>query len=522
MDSTTQPILAGFTALRDNSSRRAALNEILDNLSPYEIREVKSRFETMTFQCDLLGKLPLELVAMLVKYLDLADLVLLRRVSKRWHVLLSSPIVVTAAIRYHMGESVIKPDFTPANLNALIKKRIRMERGLPAVVVEVPYDPSPYIDDAPNRDAMSCSNGVCAWIEESTDRTTIFVVNLPTGENRTLTTANREEFTHVHVSDILISATSVRGYCHVWNMHNQQHKSFRIPSLRFNHYISIGSKVMLSYADSVVHFCFDSGVARSIQTGPFILLLSLHAEEDRFSVVCVRGKDGNDIHPWEYAGLYQEDHYLQTQKFSVHDNTFICIWEQYQELPFRPDELWGSKYTPGAIISKKYRACLQPGQSSALLGNCTTEAYRRTHYPTYDPPLRDEVESGSLSLSLEADDRITVHFHAPEPNTRSPHVNLDYSAQGRGLIYCFENSHLSGTTILRVGFEFSDPSLAPDAKACRFESSHRVVFPHERVCTSAFGDGDFVVFPADGKIWIWCFDETWRPSGLPNMRIATW
>lgn len=111
-----------------------------------------------------------------------------------------------------MGKNVVKPNFTPADLNTLIKKRIRMERGLPAVVVEVPYDSSPDIDDALNRDAICCSNGVCAWIEESTDRTTIFVVNLPTGENRTLTTANREEFTHIQVSDILISATSVRGY----------------------------------------------------------------------------------------------------------------------------------------------------------------------------------------------------------------------------------------------------------------------------------------------------------------------
>lgn len=111
-----------------------------------------------------------------------------------------------------MGKSVIKPDFTPANLNALIKKRSRMERGLPAVVVEVPYDSPPDLGDASNRNAISCSNGVCAWIEESTDRTTIFVINLPTGENGIFTTANREEFTHVHVSDILISATSVRGY----------------------------------------------------------------------------------------------------------------------------------------------------------------------------------------------------------------------------------------------------------------------------------------------------------------------
>lgn len=310
-------------------------------------------------------------------------------------------------------------------------------------------------------------------------------------------------------------------YCHVWNMRNQQHKSFRIPSLQFGHYISIGSKVMLSYADSVVHFCFDSGVARSIQIGSFILSLSLHAEEDGFSVVCLRLKHDNNIQLWEYAGLFWEAYHLQTQKFSVHDNKFICVWEQYQELPFRHDELWGSKYTLGDT-TPKYRACLRPGQSSTLLENRTTEAYRRALYPTDDPPLRDSVEFGSLSFSLEADDRITVHFHTPKPNSRSPHVNLDYSAQGRGLIYCFENSHLSGTTILHIGVEFSDPSRARDAKAYRFESSTSVAFPHELFCTSAFGDGDFVIFPADGKIWIWCFDETWRPSSLLNMRIASW
>ena len=58
------------------------LNEIIDNLGPYEIREVKSRLEPMTFQLDLLDKLPIELVAMLVEYLDLADLVILQRVCQ--------------------------------------------------------------------------------------------------------------------------------------------------------------------------------------------------------------------------------------------------------------------------------------------------------------------------------------------------------------------------------------------------------------------------------------------------------
>ncbi|KGO44803.1 hypothetical protein PEX2_035110 [Penicillium expansum] len=509
MDSTTQPILAGFMALRDSSSRRAALNEILDSLTSHEIREVKSRLETMKFQCDFLDKLPLELVNMLVRNLDLADLVLLRRVSKRWRALLSSTIVITAAIKYHMGKSVIKPGSTPAAFDALIKKRLRAERGMPAVMATIPCYLSRDIDDALNRDSISYCNGVCAWIDEFTDRTTIFTVDLPSGKNRALTTANREEFSHVQVSDTLVSATSVRGYCHVWNRSNEEHKFFRIPSLQFVHYISIGSKVMLSYGDSIVHFCFDSGIARSIKIGPSILLLSVSAEEDGLSVVCVRRKDGINIQLREDDSLLWEEHHLQIQKFSVHDNRFICTWEQYRELPFRHYKLWGVQCEP-KVTAPPYRGCMRPGQSSTLLELCTTGANRNS-YLTNDLPLR---EYGSLSLSLEADDRITVHLHPVGLNLRNPHADLDYSARGLGLIYCFEDYHLSTKTTLHIGCEFSEPSHAHDAKACQFKSLHTVVFPDERSCTSVLGDGDFVIFPVDKAIWVWCFDETWIPSGI--------
>lgn len=112
-----------------------------------------------------------------------------------------------------MGKSVIKPDYcTSADFDTLIKKRIQAERGVPAVVSTIPNNLSPDFEGGLNRDGISCFNGVCAWIEESRDRTTIFMVHLPTGQNRTLTTANREEFTHVQVSDTLLSAISVRGY----------------------------------------------------------------------------------------------------------------------------------------------------------------------------------------------------------------------------------------------------------------------------------------------------------------------
>ncbi|KAJ5824293.1 hypothetical protein N7447_006633 [Penicillium robsamsonii] len=502
MASPTKPILEGFMALRDNSSRRAVINKIVDSLSSHEIREVKSRLESMTFQCDLLDKLPLELVAMLTEYLDLADLILLRRVSKRWHELLSSTIVVTTAMIYHTGKNFIKSD-SPADLDALIKKRIRAERGLPAVVVTIPNNLSRDLKDDVNRDGISCFNGVCAWIEESTDRTTIFVVHLPSGKNSTVTTENREEFTHVEVSDTLVSATSVRGHCHVWNMSTEQHKSFRIPSLHFTHYISIGSKVVLGYVDSVVHFCFDSGVSRSIKLRPFIVLLSVHAEEDALTVVSVRRKHSDNIQPWKDGALFVEEHHLKMEKFSVHENKFIRTWEQCRELPFQMEDLWELQCEPEDMTT--YRESLRPGQSSALLVNCIGEPSINT-----------------ISLSLEADDQITVHFHSAELNFKNQHANLDYSARGPGLTYCFEEDEISMKMKLCIGYESPVSGHVVDAKGRQFESRHTIDFPKNRPCTSVLGDGDFVIFPSDDKIWIWCFDETWLPSGATDMRIATW
>lgn len=58
---------------------RCRYHGILDQLRPHEWREVKQRCEPRTFQCDLISKLPIEIVAIIAEYLSLADLVFLQR-----------------------------------------------------------------------------------------------------------------------------------------------------------------------------------------------------------------------------------------------------------------------------------------------------------------------------------------------------------------------------------------------------------------------------------------------------------
>jgi hypothetical protein len=280
-------------------------------------------------------------------------------------------------------------------------------------------------------------------------------------------------------------------------MPKEQYKSFRIPSLQFAHYISIGSKVVLSYEDTVVHFCFDSGVARSVRIGPFILLLSVHAEEDAFTVFSLRRKDRDHIEQSKDAQLRSDEHHLKAQKFSVLENKFIRSWVRYRELPFRDGSLWQIRAKPGDPQALNKR--LRPGQSSALLSN-SHGMNRRLD---------------SISLSHEADDQITVHFHPVEMDRMTQHVDLDYSAGGPGLSYYFEDSYALGEARLCIGREIPELTDVIDAKGYRFQHTRTVDFPNDWPPMSISGDGDFVLMPEHEKIWIWCFDEAWIPFDNP-------
>lgn len=119
-----------------------------------------------------------------------------------------------------MGNDAIKSEPSPDSIDRLIKKRIRAERGVPAVVAAFPGGPSSV--DHLQGSVIGYCNGVCAWIEKSTDRTSIFLIHLSSGKISKLTTENRESLNQIKVSDTLVSAISVRGYVSEQNPHGFQ------------------------------------------------------------------------------------------------------------------------------------------------------------------------------------------------------------------------------------------------------------------------------------------------------------
>lgn len=68
MDSTT--FIDGFKALPTHDARSTALEAFVNELTPYEWRKLHELTSSRTFQFDIVGQLPIELVAHIFSYLD--------------------------------------------------------------------------------------------------------------------------------------------------------------------------------------------------------------------------------------------------------------------------------------------------------------------------------------------------------------------------------------------------------------------------------------------------------------------
>jgi hypothetical protein len=69
-----------FRQLPSRTSRAAALHALFNELDPYEWRDALAGLGSRTFQFDIVGSLPAEIVIMIFSFLDIATSFRLQRV----------------------------------------------------------------------------------------------------------------------------------------------------------------------------------------------------------------------------------------------------------------------------------------------------------------------------------------------------------------------------------------------------------------------------------------------------------
>lgn len=492
----------------------------MNQLLPDEWREVKVRASSRSFHCDLLDKLPLEIVALIAEHMNLADIILLQRVgiltldpndllltcllkvSRRWKQILSSTSVQLAAIRATMGESALDHTYHPSEYSpegapggpyvSLIKRRLRLERGIPMTAFQLPPPRSKSFALTEDGRSVGYSDGICAWLEGEEEATFVILSHLRTNTETRLTTENRECLVSLRISKSLVAAISWRGYCHVWDISTHIHKAFRIPSLHFNHFLIHGTKVALSYQGIMVHWSFDSDVARTVPVGPNTALLVLYPEQDQFTVACFRLSESDRHSDQEYvdheegtslgSAVHAESYYLHIERYALgSNNEFESTHSHDQKIPSHMSPLHEWRW------AEWHEQEIHCGQSSAFLD----------HWEYVDgerPSEAQLTQRGGFYLTLiPASDQVAFH-ELPSCNGSlvSNVVCVDqallYAATNNDQLMILGTKMMSGPSVPRVWY-------------------HHAV-KHQKMtqgCLWIFGDDQFVVSVYPQHIQVWAF-----------------
>ncbi|KAJ5175464.1 uncharacterized protein N7482_001341 [Penicillium canariense] len=493
---------------------------VMDQLRPDEWREVKSRVDRIHFRCDFLDKLPLEIVSLVAEKLPLADIVRLQRVSRRWQQVLLSPSLCRAAARATLGRdpwaqrsasdphaavaihtassanasgpaSTAAPYSTASFIN-LVKRRRRLEQGgsnqisIMLIPLGVVRDNSWYTR------AVGYSHGALAWLAGEDDQTTVLTFDLWTAAQRKrFTTENREKLVALRFKMPLIAATSVRGYCHVWNIDTDEYSSFRIPSASYKHFLINGTKIALSYHDYVVHWSFDTKITRTVHTGSSIVAFALHPSEDQFTLIRVCKKEEKDPLDARAAfpecGLAIDLCKLHTAKYVLNSkNEFHSVLTRYQPFPnLHLSKEWIDIYSDGRAQE------VHLGQTSVSLV-CWEED-------------GNTLERIQLYLSIEPDDLVAIHTL---PMFEFPLVsNIVCPEQGILYVSNLEGFHLG---ILK---SITMPTTTSNAYVW-YKHSIRDVIDNEDEHYGFLGDGQFLISLKTGGMQVWAMDERYqKPYG---------
>ncbi|KAF2712231.1 hypothetical protein K504DRAFT_464309 [Pleomassaria siparia CBS 279.74] len=233
-------IVHAFKRLGSSRARQQALAALVSELDPYDHRYLKAKLDSKDFRFDIVGSLPLELVATIFAYLDTSTPYRLQCVSKLWQNKLCSTHVLKSSLNEWDGKTnAARDEYAVCLREAKAIHRFRM--GIPVKHVETSWP------------SASCAAGVFTitdvlvhhhfvWV--SPDWRALNVCDLRSVEHPfTLCGEAREIISGVSLSEELVAFVTVKGICYVRSLDDNKRKQFRLPLALTRHLICRGRLV---------------------------------------------------------------------------------------------------------------------------------------------------------------------------------------------------------------------------------------------------------------------------------------
>ncbi|KAI4908589.1 uncharacterized protein J4E92_010782 [Alternaria infectoria] len=195
--------------------REQALKALTAELSPYEWRTLHATTSSRTFQFDVIGNLPVELVAQVFSHLDVAAPYRLQSVSRRWKHTLQSLHVIKASLNSWYQGTVNFQDADHALCQKKARKIHAFRTGKPRKVYKI--TPKDSIDD------IYLAGNSLIWqsltfTPENQSRN-VCVLDLATWDLRFLGGEGRERIIDVFVSSEIVALTTWANICYVHELH---------------------------------------------------------------------------------------------------------------------------------------------------------------------------------------------------------------------------------------------------------------------------------------------------------------
>lgn len=218
--------IEAFRCLPTTDSRQHALDALAGELTPHEWRALHTLLSARTFQLDIVGQLPLELVAQIFIHLDIAHPYRLQLVSRRWYFIMRSITVLRVGLHswYHDTVDLHHLDFETCKQMA---QRIQAFRtGKPCSHFLIRFD-RPVMDPILTRDTVIWWPGDFRSMARARF---ICVLNLSTWKFRKFRGEAREAVRSFVASDEIVALMTYTNICYVWELHGEGSKSFKVPS----------------------------------------------------------------------------------------------------------------------------------------------------------------------------------------------------------------------------------------------------------------------------------------------------
>ncbi|KAF2828525.1 hypothetical protein CC86DRAFT_368735 [Ophiobolus disseminans] len=218
-------LIAAFRRIRTNDSRREAIQALVDELTPYELRTLQHITAARSFQLDIIGQLPVELVAQVFTHLDTSTPYRLQRVSRRWHHILQSPDVLKRSLTSWSGNTLDLQGAERSLLESKAKHIQMFRQGDPSSHFTVHLnDPRGYATLVEDTLAWSRVSG-----HDHTARA-IYLFNISTWTLHTLNGDAREKVAALFASDKLVGFATNGTVCYVWSLQTREKRRFRVPN----------------------------------------------------------------------------------------------------------------------------------------------------------------------------------------------------------------------------------------------------------------------------------------------------